>query len=213
MKALLFIAILTILVARSHQNYSKLLVTTGSIVADFAKLTEVIDLADPSNKCSPIETFTIETSGGSGALVNDSPFVCSGYIRNSQGKAQTTSCYILGLDGKQTEVNLLVSREWAASIAIGPETMWVTGGLHHEPGDFMGTRMSSTEVIDVSGNVENGPELPVHVWGHCIVPYNEDSFMIIGGITTEEFSSKSSFIYDQSSLDWRQVKTSQKHHQ
>ena len=63
-----------------------LLVATGSIVGDFADLTEVLDLNDAGNKCQSKFDFPFGTMDSNGVLLNQSsPLFCGGYVRSNIG--------------------------------------------------------------------------------------------------------------------------------
>ena len=54
-------------------------------------------------------------------------------------------------------------------------SMWITGGMHHVKDAPLGKSLASTEIVTFKSGDESqivvtpGPDLPVHVWGHCIV--------------------------------------------
>ena len=54
-------------------------------------------------------------------------------------------------------------------------SMWITGGMHHVKDAPLGKSLASTEIVTFQSGDESqivvtpGPDLPVHVWGHCIV--------------------------------------------
>ena len=84
---------------RSRESYFKLLsidviyfcialllVATGSIVGDFADLTEVLDLNDAGNKCLSKFDFPFGAMDSNGVLLNQSsPLFCGGYVRSNIG--------------------------------------------------------------------------------------------------------------------------------
>ena len=82
-----------------HLSLAKLLVTTGSIVGDFARKSEVIDL-NGGKTCDPLEDLSFGTMDGTGALMSDQfPLVCGGYVRPSNIRPTTNQCEVLGFPG------------------------------------------------------------------------------------------------------------------
>ena len=84
---------------KHHLSLAKLLVTTGSIVGDFARKSEVIDL-NGGKTCDPLEDLSFGTMDGTGALLSDQfPLVCGGYVRPSNIRPTTNQCEVLGFPG------------------------------------------------------------------------------------------------------------------
>ena len=79
-------------------HVAKLLVTTGSIVADFARKSEVIDL-NGGKTCEPLDDLSFGTMGATGGLLNGMyPLVCGGYVREPKPPT-TDKCEVLGHPG------------------------------------------------------------------------------------------------------------------
>lgn len=178
----------------------KLLVVSGSKVAEFSTLTEVIDLQNSQNQCQLTEDFELATTGGTGKLLQEKlPLICSGYTRT---KGQSDVCYLLGnsLEKAQT-FNLLESREYTSSILINPSTLWITGGLHR--GDFpIGAPLDSTEYLSLSGEIsQEGPKLPYKMRHHCLLNYDENSALLMGGVYTLGAVDRTYF-FDFASSEW-----------
>ncbi len=183
----------------------KLLVITGSKHAAFSVKTEVIDLSNPDNICEPLVDFPFGTSGGTGVLYQEKyPLICGGYVWPSNSRPVTNECQLLGQEQGKS-FHLQTGREWASSLLIDQTVMWVTGGLNHKDGEQFGTKLASTEYISLTETETTpGPDLPIHVWGHCIMP-TEEGALLIGGVSDEHFSSPKTFIFDSASESWREV--------
>ena len=83
----------------------------------------------------------------------------------------------------------------AASVPINDTKLWITGGA-------TGTaRMSNTELI-YQDKVLPGPELPLAVNSHCIIPLNTQEYLLVGGNSNQGISAKT-FIYDFTNGVWR----------
>lgn len=81
----------------SLSNAAKLLVTTGSIVGDFARKSEVIDLAE-GKTCEPLDDVPFGTMDATGGLLSGRyPVICGGYVRQ---RPTTGQCAVLGSPGK-----------------------------------------------------------------------------------------------------------------
>ena len=66
------------------------------------------------------------------------------------------------------------NRYLAASVPINDTKLWITGGA-------TGTaRMSNTEFIYQDKTIK-GPELPLAVNSHCIIPLNNQQYLLVAG--------------------------------
>ena len=70
---------------------------------------------------------------------------------------------------------LSVQRYGAASVVLSNNTLWVTGGVGQS--GFTKT----TEIVTKDGQTSQGPELPLPLESHAIVPLNSGAFILIGG--------------------------------
>ena len=58
---------------------------------------------------------------------------------------------------------------------------------------------SSSEFVSINGATESGPELPVPLYGHCLLPITNTTVFIIGGkssVDSMDDGLKSTFYYD-----------------
>jgi len=224
---ILFLAIVFNSCGVRSQN-SLLLVATGSIVGDFADLTEVLDLNDAGNKCQSKFDFPFGTMDSNGVLLNQSsPLFCGGYVRSNIGlepqvEDESPQCVLFNADNEDGLLaTLRTSRQMASSCMISSEppwtntnSMWITGGMHHVKDAPLGKSLASTEIVTFQSGDESqivvtpGPDLPVHVWGHCIlvVPSgpSERESILIGGVTSEYYSTKKTFYNLPSDSEWRE---------
>jgi len=175
---------------------TKLLVSTGSPV-DNGVVSEVLDLQNATNICSPMSDFPIKTSQGTGAVLDSntnypSALICAGVYSDE--------CHIVGGGNDIAASKLNTQRRFASSMLIDPAILWITGGLTPNPDFPVDITLSSTEFVSLRyPNVNQfGPELPVPTWGHCIVQLNESSAMLIGGRPL----GKSTYIIDFATEKW-----------
>ncbi len=189
---------------------AKLLVTTGDsrpAGAEFSRVIEIIDLSDDPKTCEPLENFPIYTSGGFAILLDDeNPVICGGSLYDGKLRREITDrCFVISQTEPQ-ELRLKESREWASTIKVSPSVAWVTGGSHFITGIPIGLPMSSTEYLSLDDSLSGpGPELPIHVWGHCMLQRDESTAILIGGVSTEYYSSARSFIFDFTTDSWIEV--------
>ena len=106
---------------------------------------------------------------------------------------------------------MVETRDSASSILINPSTVWITGGKHFVEGSPLAVRLASTEYLsltDESANVP-GPDLPIHVWGHCVLSNYETLFyngiLLTGGVSNEHYSSARTYVFDRISSAWTEV--------
>ena len=128
-----------------------------------------------------------------GVLLHDKYHtICGGhdsrYVRNS-------NCYVFTGQSWEHLVSMTEERSASASIGLNSSSIWVTGG-------FNGNRLSSTEIIKISGdgrleNAEMGPSLPERSVGHCLVALTETTTMALGS-----WFDKRTHIYDWASSQW-----------
>ena len=109
-------------------------------------------------------------------------------------------------------MNMVETRDTTSSVLINPDTLWITGGKHFIEGNPMAVRLASPEylsIIDESMN-GSGPDLPIHVWGHCLFANNENvGVTLTGGVSNEHYSSAITYMFDLASASWTEV--SKKH--
>ena len=64
---------------------------------------------------------------------------------------------------------------FASSVKLNQSTMWITGGSFSDE-----KHLNSTEIVTVIGS-KAGVNLPFTVFGHCMVQYQPDAILLIGG--------------------------------
>jgi len=206
--SLVFLTVLALNLGDGQAQYSKLLVTTGSVVGDFARKSEVIDLHG-GKTCDPLEDLSFGTMDGTGALLSGQfPLVCGGFVRPSDIRPTTNRCEVLGFPGLDGQHDMMETRDTASSILINPDTLWITGGKHFIEGNPMAVRLASTEYLSIIDESMNGPgpELPIHVWGHCLFANNENGgITLTGGVSNEHLSSAITYSFDFASSSWTEA--------
>ena len=153
---------------------TKVLVTPGYEDGSSVQNTELIDLTDPSFQCT-VSQFPTSVYAATGGLIGNTPLICGGLNRVTFEYQK--SCYSLQEDGDwKLESNLNTKRGFAANgHVIMNNKLLIAGGWN-------GTRLATIEVVAPNTKSETLPiRLPVAMSGSCIVPWDANTFMIIGG--------------------------------
>ncbi len=171
-----------------------MLVVTGDtgIWEDTGVISEVLDLKDPTMKCEPLPDFPIQTAQGAGGLLNQVPIICAGIF--------SQDCYTVGQNEAVT--SLLTERSYTAGLKLDESTLWITGGHTLNEGSPIYEKLSTTELVSLNEETRLGPELPIHVWGHCIASLDENSVILAGGVSNEHYSSSTTYIYNRLTSEW-----------
>ena len=127
--------------------------------------TEVVDLK--SGKIFSMAPLGRRTFGATGGLLDGLPVICGGSNDKIHSIAKDQSKF-LG--------QLSVRRNHAASVVLSNNTLWVTGGF-----DQSGNSIKTTEIVTKDGQTSQGPDLPLALSSHAIVPLNSGAFILIGG--------------------------------
>ncbi len=120
--------------------------------------------------------------GATGAVVNRAPIICGGYSQTED--AIIDKCYS-PLDPSRPIVTLTKARQYAASILLDSETLWITGGgvpLDYYVQEQEKTVVDSTEYVSLPANQAHpGPNLPQAATRHCLVKYSNSQVLLFGG--------------------------------
>ena len=127
--------------------------------------TEVVDLK--SGKIFSMAPLGRRTAAATGGLLDGLPVICGGDNDMIHSIAKDQSKFI---------GQLSVERTGAASVVLSNNTLWVTGGC-----DQSWNPIKTTEFVTKDGQTSQGPDLPLPLYGHSIVPLNSGAFILIGG--------------------------------
>ena len=128
--------------------------------------TEVVDLK--SGKIFSMAPLGTRTYGATGGLLDGLPVICGG--------DNDKQIHSIAKDQSKFLGQLSVPRWGAASVVLSNNTLWVTGGQ-----DQSGNDLKTTEFVTKDGQSSQGPDLPLPLQGHSIVPLNSGAFILIGG--------------------------------
>ena len=135
--------------------------------------------------------------GATGGVIGDTVIICGGY----DGGNNVDECYRLTSEKKpQLFTHMLVERQYAASIVLNDNILWVTGG-------WSGAYLASTEYVTSTGTIL-GPNLPQPLTNHAMIAINKTCSMVIGGIsadysaTTYFHEQDRTLFYDHNEGEW-----------
>ena len=99
-------------------------------------------------------------------------------------------CQTFDVDGtSQTFENASSGIAYSSFVKLNDSAMWITGGM-----DVFFTELKSTLMVTVNGSVED-VNLPMSLYGHCMVHYDSNSILIIGGNQNEiDYKSKKTWL-------------------
>ena len=106
------------------------------------------------------------TDCATGGLLDGLPVICGG---------SNDMIHSIAKDQSKFLGQLSVRRRYAASVVLTNNTLWVTGGLGQSG------RLKTTEYVTIDGQTSQGPDLPLPLDSHSIVPLNSGAFILIGG--------------------------------
>ena len=170
-----------------------MLITTGESSND-GRNTEIIDVEDSSFSCPQIKQFPVKLYGAIGGLMTGQvPFICGGgaYINNAWTPSK--DCYQLNKAGswaKDPKASLDTARGYAGcgSVAVILHNQLIlTGGSTggSSGGDYF---LDSIEMVSPNkSTTSSNLFLPAGFNRHCQVKWDDDTFMVIGGIFSEFF--------------------------
>ena len=146
---------------------------------NFTDSVEIFDLSSNEAVSPEFPKFPFKTAFAKGiSNRNNTPMVCSGF------PSVTKSCQIFEQGRWKSGPAMKVPR-WnfgIAKISINSSAEFlVTGGLHVDlQSSSLG--LNSAEVLTKTGWELNQRQLPICVYGHCMLSVNSTSVMLIGGV-------------------------------
>ena len=128
-----------------------------------------------------------ERSFAIGQFLDDKFVVCGGA---GNALVRKNYCEVIDETGTQTFNMSANSRLFASSVKLNKSIMWITGGY-----DVNNIVLSSTEFVTVNGSTA-GVNLPFTVYDHCMVQYQQDAILLIGGTQNRKQYSGKTWIID-----------------
>ena len=144
---------------------TKVLIVTGG-----PQQTDIIDIKDPSFNCTKPKQFPVSWSHAVGGLVGQVPFVCE---RVSNG------CYALQQSGSWQKDRYATGERWAATGSLVINDKLVIAGGWRSQGS---TTLTSIQAASPNTRTKTlSVRLPVARYSACMVPWDADTFLMIGG--------------------------------
>jgi hypothetical protein len=144
------------------------MITTGRPTSSGTK-TEVVDVVS-GETCADLADFPLANFGAAGGNLHGTPVVCGGAYSTPYQK-----CYKLTISGWQ-EFASMKEKRWATAGVAYKNIFHVFGG--HDGLN----RLQTSEIINIDGGVEYGPDLPIAVSSHAITSINSTVSILSGGV-------------------------------
>ena len=177
----------------STANYNKVMITNGFSSSSTRK-TEILNLAN-GYICSDLSDFPSSYLIGSvGGNLNGTPILCGG---TSYGFSKI--CYRFNNDVWEEFTSMKEKRTSAAGVIYNKKL--------HIFGGWDGSKLQTSEIIDVDGGVSDGPDLPLALSGHAMTSINNTVSIISGGTPSENKFKymKSRAIYNPDLLNFQKL--------
>ena len=153
--------------------------------------------------CNNWPDFPISVrEGATGGLIENTVIICGG----TNGYNYFDECYSLTSDKAALVTHMSVGRQFAASIVLNDNTLWVTGGYNY----YHGGNLASTEYVTLTETMP-GPTMPMGLQLHAMVAINSTCSMVIGGmdenwimtlLLTGTECTASTYFYDHNEEEW-----------
>ena len=150
----------------------------------FLRETETLTIGSNAQPQSQYPDHPRLIDGATGGFLNSYFITCGG---DDLHEGYTDKCYKLGSEGPFA--TLMWRRYLAASIVLEAGKLWILGGYDDEP-------LSSTEYIFSDGRTEEGPPIPIALYGHTIVKINDTTSFLVGGVDENNGWSKRTWYYN-----------------
>ena len=144
--------------------------------------SEIVDVEDSNFSCTNIEQFPAKLAGASGGLMyGQTPFICGGYGFIKDDWTFSNDCYQLteaGSWAKDQRATLTTPRAYAGySSVVLDNNLVLTGGIN-----WGYDRLTSIEMMSPNTTAKTiSVHLPTGFRGHCPVPWDYGTFLVIGG--------------------------------
>jgi len=178
-QALLELAKCALGTSREEISGTKILIATGYPYDDGSN-TEVIDVEDSNFRCTKVEPFPVKLKGATGGLMKGQKlFICGGYGNINWDWTYSQDCYQLteaGSWAKDQTAKLNTARGYAGygSVVID-NNLYLAGG-------YNGNDLMSIEKLTPDATTQTmSVQLPTGFYSHCQVPWDSETFFIIGG--------------------------------
>ena len=161
---------------------SKVMITTGN-PNSYARKTEIVDVTNGVT-CADLDDFPATLAGAVGANLKGIPVVCGG----------------LGHSGSSDKCYRFKNGAWKEFASLKEKRKYATGVMYnkklHVFGGYNGSRLETSETIDVHGKVSDGPDMPTAVRLHAMTCINDTVSLLSGGKTNANSYSAQTWFYN-----------------
>jgi hypothetical protein len=165
------------------KGFSKLLICGG--YEPYTESCEVINLASSASTCKNSPNFPAKVYLAIGGLeFKENPILCGG----SQNQYSFNKCYSLENNEWVALASMSSKRIGASAAQLKDGKLLVTAGK-----DVSESSLNSAEMLTKEGWESNIPNLPVTIYGHCLVTVNSTTVLAIGGRQNGQTSGKTFF--------------------
>ena len=139
---------------------------------------------DPDYDCTAnLQQFPKDIWSATGGLILEKPMICGGLINTQVYKESfSQACYALQEDGswKEEEATLSKGRMWfgSGSVVVNNQLV-IARGMHLN--DVISTSIEVVGGRKTKARTLEDIKLPHEAFRSCIVPWDADTFMVIGG--------------------------------
>ena len=153
--------------------------------------TEVFDIYNTKMSCTFEDDDRIV--GNHGYLSTDGyPVACAGYL----SRPECLQFLENGTWIQNEEIILSNYRGSSGSTKLDNFRFWITGGGYYN------IYLSTSEILIDNEIIEEGPDLPLRMGGHCQVMLNSSYIFFIGGKTTNQIDLDRTWSYSWNSKQW-----------
>ena len=155
--------------------------------------SEIVDVEDSNFSCTNIEQFPVKLYAASGGSMNGhTPFICGGRGHINGYWTYSNDCYQLteaGSWAKDQKATLTTARRYAGfGKVVLNNNLVLTGG-------YNGNYLSSIEIVSPNTRAETlSVQLPTGLAYHCQVPWDLETFLVIGGFDSSSGVKATRFI-------------------
>ena len=159
--------------------------------------TEIVDAEDSNFNCANTKLFPIKLYAATGGLMSgQTPFICGGFGDQYGGSFTfSRNCYQVTESGSWAEdqmAKITTVRPWAGyGTVVLKNNLVLTGGHNAMNGlNLMFIEMMSPNTTAQTLSVQ----IPIEFSGHCQVPWDSETFLVIGGKIDSNFRRETIFI-------------------
>ena len=155
---------------------------TGDRIGDGRK-TEIVDVVNGVS-CSDMADFPVSLYAAVGANLYGTPVVCGGY----GDYGYSDKCYMY--------YKWITNGVWGEFVTMKKKREYLAGVMHNNELHVFGGHdglwtLQTSEIINVDGEIRDGPDLPTALWQHAMSKINDTVSLLSGGLTHQWINTAS----------------------